>query len=156
MGFFKSPFNGLFKNIKNSLRNSQSCTSKQKFILTNIILCWKIAISPQPNIRFTRDQSVNSSLSIVVQQKKTRALYQSRFDHGGPTKFEDTFFKKIIFVDFRQNDKFFKNLSGDEFKSQRPHVLDSSHLHTYQKTEFSKYDQHFSSCWSLIDPLRYL
>ena len=32
-----------------------------------IILCRKIAISPQPNIRSTWDQSVNSSLSVVVQ-----------------------------------------------------------------------------------------
>ena len=29
--------------------------------------CRKIAISPEPNLRWTSDQSVNSSLSIVVQ-----------------------------------------------------------------------------------------
>ena len=34
---------------------------------TNIILGRKITISPQPNIRLTWDQSVNSSLSVVVQ-----------------------------------------------------------------------------------------
>ena len=32
-----------------------------------IILGRKIAISPQPSIRLTSDQSVNSSLSVVVQ-----------------------------------------------------------------------------------------
>ena len=32
-----------------------------------IILCRKIAISPELNIRWTSDQSVNSSLSVVVQ-----------------------------------------------------------------------------------------
>ena len=29
--------------------------------------CWKIAISPEPNLRWTWHQSVNSSLSVVVQ-----------------------------------------------------------------------------------------
>ena len=29
--------------------------------------CRKIAISPEPNLRWTSDQSVNSSLSVVVQ-----------------------------------------------------------------------------------------
>ena len=32
-----------------------------------IILCWKSAIFPEPNIRWTSDQSVNSSLSVAVQ-----------------------------------------------------------------------------------------
>ena len=49
--------------------------------------------------------------------EKNRALYLSRFDHGSPTKFEDTFFKKIIFLHFRQNAQFLKKFSGDEFKS---------------------------------------
>ena len=39
------------------------------------------------------DQSVNSSVSVVVQQKRTRALYLSRFSRGGPMKFESTFFQ---------------------------------------------------------------
>ena len=56
-----------------------------------IILCQKIAISPEPNLRWTSDQSVNSSFSVVVQKKKTRVLYLSRFNHGGPSKFENTF-----------------------------------------------------------------
>ena len=40
----------------------------------------------------TSDQSVNSSLSVVVQKKKTRAFYVSWFNRGGPMKFENTFF----------------------------------------------------------------
>ena len=88
-----------------------------------IILCRKIAISPQPNLRWTSDQSVNSSLSVAVQEKKTRALYLSRLKRGGPMKFENTFFQiaKLrflsIFVDFRQISRIFKRLSGDQFKS---------------------------------------
>ena len=39
-----------------------------------IILCWKIAISPEPNLRWTSDQSINSSLSIVVQYGLVWAL----------------------------------------------------------------------------------
>ena len=58
-----------------------------------IILCRKIAISPEPNLRWTSDQSVNSSLSVAVQEKKTRALYLSRLKRGGPMKFENTFFQ---------------------------------------------------------------
>ena len=58
-----------------------------------IILCRKIAISPEPNLRWTSDQSVNSSLSVAVQEKKTRAIYLSRLKRGGPLKFENTFFQ---------------------------------------------------------------
>ena len=46
--------------------------------------CRKIAISPEPNLRWTSDQSVNSSLSVVVQ-----------FNRGGPTKLEITFFQIV-------------------------------------------------------------
>ena len=73
-----------------------------------IILCRKIAISPEPNLRWTSDQSANSSLSVAVQEKKTRALYLSRLKRGGPMKFENTFFQiaklrfSSIFVDFRK------------------------------------------------------
>ena len=36
-----------------------------------IILCRKFTISPEPNLRCTSDQPVNSSLSVVDQQKNT-------------------------------------------------------------------------------------
>ena len=102
-----------------------------------IILCRKIAISPQPNLRWTSDQSVNSSLSVAVQEKKTRALYLSRLKRGGPMKFENTFFQiakfrfSSIFVDFQQISRIFKKFSGDQFKSQGPQILDSTPLYTY-------------------------
>ena len=86
-------------------------------------LCRKIAISLEPNLRWTSDQSVDSSLSVVVPKKKTRALYLSRFIRGGPTKFESTFFQiaklpfLTIFADFCQNYRIFKEFSGVEFKS---------------------------------------
>ena len=51
-------------------------------------------------------------------EKKNRALHLSRFDHGGPKKFEDTFFKKIIFTRFRQNDQFFENSQGMSLKAR--------------------------------------
>ena len=83
-----------------------------------LLLHQKVAIAPHPNIWWTRDQSVNSSLSIVVQKKKPIALYLSRFSRGGPTKFESTFFQiaklkfLTIFADFRQNSRIFKNSQG--------------------------------------------
>ena len=43
-----------------------------------IILCRKIAISPETNLRWTSDQSVNSSLSVAVQGKKPeRSIFLS-------------------------------------------------------------------------------
>ena len=42
-----------------------------------IILCQKIAISAELNLHWTSDQSVNSSLCVVVQKKKNRALFLS-------------------------------------------------------------------------------
>ena len=65
-----------------------------------------IAISPEPKLRWTSDQSVILSLSIVVQKKKNRALYLYWLNHGGPRKFENTFFEiakmrfLTIFVNF--------------------------------------------------------
>ena len=88
-----------------------------------IILCRKIAISLDPNLRWTSDLSVNTSLSVAVQEKKNRALYLSRLKRGGPMKFENTFFQiaklrfSSIFVDFRQISRIFKKFSGDQFKS---------------------------------------
>ena len=64
----------------------------------------KISISPEPNLRWISDQSVNSSLSVAVQEKKNRVLYLSRLKHGGPMKFENTFFQ-------------IAKLRRDEFKS---------------------------------------
>ena len=58
-----------------------------------IILCRKIAISLEPNLCLTSDQSVNSSLSVGVQKNETRALYLSGYNCGGPTKFENIFFR---------------------------------------------------------------
>ena len=49
-------------------------------------------ISPEPNIRLTPDHPVNSYLSVGNQGKKTRALYLSRFNFGGPIKCKSTFF----------------------------------------------------------------
>ena len=49
-------------------------------------------ISPKPNIRLTPDHPVNSYLSVGNQGKKTRALYLSRFNFGGPIKCKSTFF----------------------------------------------------------------
>ena len=40
-------------------------------------------VFPQQNIEGTRDQSVNSSLPVMVQKKKNRVLYLSWFNRGG-------------------------------------------------------------------------
>ena len=70
------------------------------------------------NIRRTQDQSVNSSLSVVVQEIKNRTLYLHRFSRGGPRKFESTFFQKaklrfsMILADFHQNYRIFTKFSG--------------------------------------------
>ena len=75
----------------------------------------KKPLSPQRNIRWTQNQSVNSSLSIVVQQKKNSALYLSWFSRGGQTKYESTFLQKAklsfqiflwIFVKIIENQTF--------------------------------------------------
>ena len=72
-------------------------------------------------IQLTYGQSVNSSLSIVVQLKKNIALlYLSQFNHGGQEKFENAFFqiaklkRLMIFADFRQNSRFFNKFSGNK------------------------------------------
>ena len=56
-----------------------------------------------------------------------RALYLSRFNRGGPTKFENIFIAKlrflIIFNDFQQNSRMFKKFSRDDFKSLRHFYL---------------------------------
>ena len=89
-----------------------------------IILYRKIVISTEPNIRLTWDQSVNLSLSVVVQQKRTRVLYLSHFNRDGQTKFESTFFQiaklrfLIIFNDFRQNSRIFKYSQGTSIKAR--------------------------------------
>ena len=90
-----------------AVENISSPASKWRKIATHynfcrislliIILCRKIAFSPQPNIQLTWDQSVNSSLSVVVQYKKTRALYLPWLNCGGLTKFEGSLFKILIF-----------------------------------------------------------
>ena len=88
-----------------------------------IIFCRKIVISPEPNLCWTSDQFVSSSLSVAVQEKKPRALYLSRLKRGGPMKFENTFFQiaklrfSSIFVDFRKKSRIFKKFSWDQFKS---------------------------------------
>ena len=88
-----------------------------------IIIYQKIAISPEPNLCWTSDQSVNSSLSVAVQEKKTRALYLSRLKRGGLMKFEITFFQiaklrfSSIFIDSRKISRIFKEISRDQFKS---------------------------------------
>ena len=85
--------------------------------------CRKIAISSEPNLRWTSDQSVNSRLSVAVQEKKARVLYLSQLKRGGPMKFENTFFQieklrfSSIFVDFRQISRIFKKFSGEHFIS---------------------------------------
>ena len=92
------------------------------------------AISPEPNLHWTSGQSVNSSLFVSVQQEKNRTLYLSRFNRGGLTKFENTFFQiaklrfSTIFNDFLQNSEFSKDSQGMSLKS---HIVDSSPLYTY-------------------------
>ena len=123
-----------------------------------IILCLKIAISTEPNLRWTSDseQSVNSSLSVVVQQKNTKrsiCLCLWRFDEvwgrifpnhrpllencncirltsdqsvnlslSIVVQFESSFFtiaklRFLMIIDnFWKNSGIFKNNSGDEFK----------------------------------------
>ena len=89
-----------------------------------IILCRKIAISPEPNLRWTSDQSVNSRLSVAVQEKKSRALYLSRLKLGGPMKFENTLFQiaklrlSSIFVIFDKFPKFSQNSQGTSLKAR--------------------------------------
>ena len=91
-----------------------------------IILYRKIAISTEPNIRLTWDQSVKLSLSVVVQQKKPRVNYFSRFNHSHLTKFENTFFQiaklrfLTTFYDFRQIFRFSKKCQ----ETIGPHILD--------------------------------
>ena len=71
------------------------------FILTLIsrgrgtitILCWRVENYLKMFSRLSLGQSLNSSLSAAVNQKKNRALYLSCFNCGGLTKFENTFFK---------------------------------------------------------------
>ena len=75
-----------------------------------------VAISSEPNLRWTSDQFVRCG-----PVEKTRVLYLSRFNHGGPMKFENTFFqiaKLMIFNDFRQNSKFSKNSQGTSLKAR--------------------------------------
>ena len=81
--------------------------------------CWKIAISPEPNLRWTSDLSVNSTLSVAVQEKKTRAPYLSWLKRGGPMKFETTFFQiaKLRFsTTFDKIPEFSKNCQRRSFK----------------------------------------
>ena len=109
-----------------------------------IIHCRKIAISPEPNLRWTLDQSVNSSLSVVVQQKKTRALYLSRFSRGSPTKFENAIFQiaklrfsriSVKIPDFSKN-SLGKSLKARDLISQILTIY--IHILTPVKTEFEK------------------
>ena len=58
-----------------------------------IILCQKIAIFPEPDLRWTSDQSVISSLSVAVQEKTNQSALFSRLKRGSPMKFENTFSK---------------------------------------------------------------
>ena len=63
-------------------------------------------------------------------------LYLSRFNRGGLTKFENSFFQIAnlrfsIFADFQKNLQIFKKFSGDEFRSQGPHLLYSNHEYTH-------------------------
>ena len=50
-----------------------------------IILCRKIAISPEPKLRWISDQSVNSSLSVAVQEK-TNKIFLCVFMHKNESK----------------------------------------------------------------------
>ena len=113
--------------------------------------CRRIAISPKPNLRWTSDQSVNSSLSVLVQLKKNRALYLSRFNRGGQTKFENTYFQiaKFRFSSiFNKFSEFSKKISGYEFKNKGPQILESSHLYTYLSF-CKKYWQNVLKWWIL-------
>ena len=56
-----------------------------------ILLCWRIAFSPQPNI-----QRPVCKLKFVIcyPAEKTRQLYLSWINRVGPTEFKNTFFQK--------------------------------------------------------------
>ena len=59
-------------------------------------------------------------LPLWSRRKKTRALYLSWFNHGGPKKFKITIFQqaKLSYSKiFGKNSRIFKKFSGDEFKS---------------------------------------
>ena len=107
----------------------QSYNSVQNSVLKISILYFnpfspKIAISTEPIHYWTSDQSVNSSLSVLVQWKKARSLHLSQFNRGGPTKFKNTFLQigklrfLTIFNDFRQNSEFSKNSQGTSLKAR--------------------------------------
>ena len=87
-GGFKRGSRGFQENFKVVSRMYQGCLEiirviSRNFQSSSIVLsdltisgtgggllgppCRKIAISPEPNLRWTSDQSVNSSLSVVVQ-----------------------------------------------------------------------------------------
>ena len=62
------------------------------------LICWKIMISSEPNIRWTSDLFVNSSLSV----EKDRLLYLSHFNSCSMTKIKKTFFQIACDWDFQQ------------------------------------------------------
>ena len=101
-----------------------------------IILCWRIAISPEPNLRWTLEPvckfkfvhcgpvDEKSSLSIPI--------YLSIPVYSWPSnKIQDNYFPKSqneILNNFRQKVWLFKKFSGEEVKCYTVHLLDSSHL----------------------------
>ena len=92
--------------------NRGSSTNFEDDFFQILILCHKITISPQPNIWLTSDQSVNLSLSVVVQLTKNRALVLSRFNRGSLTKFENAFFQKRFMSIFNKITDFSKTSQG--------------------------------------------
>ena len=71
---------------------------KEPLINAIILLRWRIEFSLQPNIQLSRDQSVKSSLSVLVQEKKKRAL--------------------SCFADFQQNTRILKISQGMSLRAR--------------------------------------
>ena len=75
------------------------------------------------NIWWTSEQSVNSSLSVVVLYKTPRALYIYQFNHGGLTMFKNNFSQLaklkflLILNNFWQNFIFSKKSQGVDVKA---------------------------------------
>ena len=65
--------------------------------------CRKIVISPEPDLRWTSDQSVNSSLSVAVQEKKTQRALSFSVEAWRPNEVQEHLFPNSeieIFIDF--------------------------------------------------------
>ena len=77
-----------------------------------IILCRKIVISLEPNLHWTSDQSINSSLSVAVQEKKKQSALSFSVEAWRPDEVREHLFPNSeieIFIDFCRFSKNFPN-----------------------------------------------